>query len=85
LDRQRALELQELRQSLGLTVEKLSDPVGQGIEAEVGDAEDTLRGPKDVAGQHPELHPKSQVHGGKIGGGRHQHHQVFVIWRKWTE
>jgi len=22
-----------------------------------------------------ELHPESQVHGGKIGDGRHQHHQ----------
>ena len=53
---------QELGQSLGLAVEKLSNPVGQGVKAEVGDAEDTLRGPKDMTGQHTEFHPEPQIH-----------------------
>lgn len=35
---------------LGLAVEKLSDPIGQGVKAEVVDAEDALRGPQDMAG-----------------------------------
>jgi len=34
----------------GFSCEKLSDPVGQGVEAEVRDAEDALRGPQDMAG-----------------------------------
>jgi len=59
----------------GLAVEKLSDPIGQGVKAEVGDAEDALRGPQDMAGRHAKLHPEAQAHGGKIGGCRHQHHQ----------
>jgi len=36
------LEVEESLESLGLTIEKLSDPIGQGIEAEVGDTEDAL-------------------------------------------
>ena len=56
LDRQLVLELEEPLQSLGLTVEELSDPIGQGVKPEVGDAEDALRGPEHMAGQDPEFY-----------------------------
>ena len=51
--------LQVSLKALGLTVEELPDPIGQGVEAEVGDAEDALGGSQDLAGQDPKLHPEA--------------------------
>jgi len=75
LDRWLVFELEELLQALSLTVEELADPIGQGVESEVGDAEDMLRSAEHMAGQDPELHPQAQVDGGEVGRGCHQHHQ----------
>ena len=44
LDRQWILRLQELRQSLGLAVEKLSNPIDQGVEAKLWNTEDAASG-----------------------------------------
>jgi len=42
---------------MGLPVEKLSDPIGQGVEAEAGDAKNALRGPQDMAGHRMRKQP----------------------------
>lgn len=71
LDRRLILKPEEPLQPLGLTVEELPDPVGQGIEPEVEDTEDPLGGPEHMPGQDPELHAEAQVDRGEVDRCRH--------------
>jgi hypothetical protein len=63
----------KLLSPLGLRVQALPDSYGRSLEAEVRNAEEPFRGPKHMAGQYPQLHPKPQLTA--VSGGGHQHHQ----------
>lgn len=54
--------------------EELVDAVGDGVEAELGDALDASGGSEDVLCFEPELGASAQVDGGKVGGCEDQGH-----------
>ena len=53
------------------------DPIGQGVEAEVGDPEQSAGGLEHMAGEDPKFNPQAQIGHREVSGRHDQRHNYL--------